>query len=92
MPEMDGFEATASIRNPKTAVLNHDIIIIAMTANAMLEDRERCMAAGMDDYLAKPFTKQQLLATVDKYLQPPDIPPHKLHPPAAASSMGSEIF
>jgi len=92
MPEMDGFEATVSVRNPKSFVLNHDIIIIAMTANAMSEDRDRCMAAGMDDYLAKPITKQQLLATVDKYLARPDLQPHKRTPAAGAGASNTNIF
>lgn len=61
MPEMDGFEATAEIRNrPEFS----KIIIVAMTANAMKEDRARCLNAGMDDYLPKPID----LATVKKNL------------------------
>ncbi|MFM7886912.1 MAG: response regulator, partial [Pseudanabaena sp.] len=58
MPELDGYEATISIRN-----LNSDkskIVIIAMTANAMKEDRARCLACGMDDYLSKPIRKEDL--------------------------------
>ncbi|MEI6206206.1 MAG: response regulator [Desulfuromonadales bacterium] len=60
MPEMDGFEATTMIRDPGSNVLNHDIPIIAMTANAMKGDREQCLEAGMDDYLAKPMKKEEL--------------------------------
>jgi CheY-like chemotaxis protein len=55
MPEMDGFEAVARIRNPGSGVMNHNIPVIAITANAMTGDRERCLAAGMDDYIAKPL-------------------------------------
>jgi PAS domain S-box-containing protein len=55
MPEMNGLEATHKIRDPKSAVLNHTIPIIAMTANAMPGDRERCLASGMSDYIAKPI-------------------------------------
>ena len=51
MPEMDGLEATRRIRDPESAVRNHDIPIIAMTAHAMQGDRERCLEAGMDDYV-----------------------------------------
>ncbi len=58
MPELDGYETTIAIRN-----LNSDkskTVIIAMTANAMREDRERCLACGMDDYLSKPVRKEDL--------------------------------
>ncbi|MBB3167630.1 ATP-binding protein [Simiduia aestuariiviva] len=55
MPEMDGYTATRHIRNGKAGHFNKDIPIIAMTANAMHGDRERCMEAGMSDYLTKPL-------------------------------------
>ena len=51
MPEMDGLEATAIIRDPTSTVRDHAIPIIAMTANAFAEDRERCLAVGMNDFL-----------------------------------------
>lgn len=59
MPEMDGYEATANIRKGGLAVPPH-IPIIAMTANAMKEERERCLQAGMDDYISKPFALPKL--------------------------------
>jgi len=55
MPNLDGFEATAQIRNPQSKVLNHNIPIIAMTANAMKGDREKCLEAGMTGYVSKPI-------------------------------------
>ena len=67
MPEMDGFEATAMIREPGSKVLNHAVPIIAMTANAMRGDRENCLEAGMDDYLAKPVKKEELAGIIEKW-------------------------
>lgn len=68
MPDMDGFETTAVIRDPESRVLNHRIPVIAMTAYVMKGDRERCMAAGMDDYLAKPIRQAHLAAMLEKRL------------------------
>ena len=67
MPEMDGLEATGAIRAlPGT---KGQIPIIAMTAHAIVGDREKFMAAGMNDYLSKPVTKQRLYETLNKWLQ-----------------------
>ena len=69
MPEMDGFQATQIIRDPKSRVLDHRVPIIAMTAHAMQGDRERCLQAGMDDYVTKPIEVPALIAALDKWLK-----------------------
>ena len=63
MPEMDGYEATRRIR---AGDAQPDIPIVAMTANAMLGDRDDCFAAGMDDYISKPMRVQELQAALDR--------------------------
>ncbi|MBK7663601.1 MAG: response regulator [Sterolibacteriaceae bacterium] len=69
MPEVDGFTATARIREQeRSRGVARRIPIIALTANAMQGDRERCIAAGMSDYLAKPFTKAQLRTVLERQL------------------------
>ena len=76
MPSMDGFEATRRIRQreavqaarPGQAARDQRVVVIALTANAMKGDRENCVAAGMDDYLTKPYTAGQLLGVLDKWL------------------------
>ncbi|WP_094228898.1 PAS domain S-box protein [Methanolobus psychrotolerans] len=67
MPDMDGFEATSLIRDPRSAVLDHEIPIVAMTAYAMKGDKERCLEAGMNDYIAKPVSLQSLMQLLDKW-------------------------
>jgi PAS domain S-box-containing protein len=67
MPEMDGFEAARHIRDPQSAVLDHNIPIIAMTAHAMKGDKERCFQAGMNDYIAKPVSLQSLRGLLEKW-------------------------
>ncbi len=64
MPEMDGLEATAAVREKEKATGNH-LPIIAMTAHAMKGDRERCLAAGMDGYVSKPIQAQDLFEALD---------------------------
>ena len=68
MPEMDGLEATRQIRSPHSAVRNHQVPIVAMTAHALRGDRERCLEAGMNDYLTKPVSPQALAAVLAKWL------------------------
>ncbi len=68
MPVMDGYAATGAIRNPASGVINPRVPIIAMTANAVVGDREKCLAAGMDDYLSKPVQLATLGTMLGKYL------------------------
>jgi len=68
MPEMDGFEAASSIRETESVTGMH-IPIIALTANAMKGDKEKCIEAGMDDYLSKPIKSTNLYEMVMKYVK-----------------------
>jgi signal transduction histidine kinase/ActR/RegA family two-component response regulator len=70
MPEMDGFEATRIIRDRSSPVLDHEIPVIAMTANAFPEDRTRALACGMNDFLAKPVDRPVLASMLEKWLKP----------------------
>jgi CheY-like chemotaxis protein len=88
MPEMDGYEATRRIRAAGAAVRNTLVPIIAMTANAMPEDRLACLAAGMNDYLPKPVNASALATVLQKWLpagsaEPPD---HPARPPVSAAA------
>jgi two-component system, sensor histidine kinase and response regulator len=65
MPEMDGFEATAAIRKRELTTRQH-LPVIAMTAFAMQGDRERCLASGMDGYIAKPIQPRRLFEVLDE--------------------------
>lgn len=68
MPEMSGYQAAELIRNPQSGVCNPGIPIIAVTANATNMDREKCSAAGMNDYLPKPVDPAVLTALLRKWL------------------------
>ncbi|MCG8334368.1 MAG: response regulator, partial [Proteobacteria bacterium] len=74
MPEMDGFEATAAIRSWEEKTGAH-IPVIAMTANAMQGDREKCLDAGMDDYVSKPIDRNKLVMAIENQLVKNQTPP-----------------
>jgi two-component system, sensor histidine kinase and response regulator len=67
MPDMDGLEATARIRDEREGALNRGVPIVALTAHAMTGDKERCLAAGMDDYLRKPLEAEELQIVVERW-------------------------
>lgn len=73
MPEMDGFLATKEIRKLELQHGSH-VPVIAMTAHAMEGDRERCISAGMDDYISKPVDAKKLQAVLTKWLNPSERP------------------
>jgi len=67
MPELDGYDTTKRIRKEPDTQTNPDVVIIAMTANAMQGDRDKCIAAGMNDYLSKPIRTNELVKTLDHW-------------------------
>jgi len=75
MPIMDGFEATRIIRDKSSKVRDHNIPIIAMTAHAMKRDKEKCLEAGMNDYLSKPISPAPLAEKLEQWLDyKPEVP------------------
>jgi PAS domain S-box-containing protein len=79
MPEMDGWETTRHIRGRLSPVRNPDIPIIAMTAGVLQEDREKCLAAGMNEYISKPVQPRELAETLEQWIR-------RGHPKGAARS------
>ena len=95
MPEMDGLAATRLVRNRLSAAKNHEIPIVAMTANAMRGDRERCLEAGMNGYITKPVSLQALVDALNTWLPPlgaAEVPasPAKVAEPAAGLATGPQ--
>ncbi len=70
MPVLDGFEATEAIRDHASAVRNHEIPVIALSAGCFQEERDKCREAGMDDFLSKPLVIEDLQALLEKWLTP----------------------
>ena len=92
MPEMDGFEATEAIRDQEHKKgVESGIPIIALTANAIRGNREHCVAVGMDDFLAKPFTRKQLLGILQRWLPQSTVEHAALDPVTEALSGSDEV-
>ncbi|WP_332860145.1 response regulator [Janthinobacterium svalbardensis] len=89
MPEMDGFEATRRLRRMEAQQGRERTPIIALTANAILGDRELCLDAGMDDYLAKPYTRAALLAVLARW-RPASSAPAAAQTPAVTAQAVQE--
>ncbi len=87
LPGMDGYEATRQIRQPGSAVRNHDVPIIATTAHAMAGDREKCLAAGMNGYVSKPLRHEDLARAIEEWSG--HHPARKAPAPAAAAAPSS---
>jgi CheY-like chemotaxis protein len=68
MPEMDGFDATRAIRDWERETRRPRLPIVALTAGAFQEDRDHCLAVGMDDFLAKPIDMSEMSMTLEKWL------------------------
>jgi len=88
MPLMDGYQATQAIRDWELAAGRHRLPIVALTAHALPADRARCLAAGMDDYVAKPFSGAALSAVVARWLAPPGWSGSVAAPAAQAAPAG----
>jgi CheY-like chemotaxis protein len=90
MPEMDGLEATRRIRDTKSAVRNHGIPVVAMTASAMVGDREMCLDAGMNDYIVKPINRSELVRVLEGWGSP--LAAEKVCAPEVEATQTAKVF
>ncbi len=94
MPELDGYQATTLLREREQKTGEH-LPVVALTANAMIGDKEKCLKAGMDDYLSKPIKPDKLIAAMKKWAEPNDVteaPDIELQAEPEVSEAGSEIM
>jgi HPt (histidine-containing phosphotransfer) domain-containing protein len=91
MPVMDGIEATQRIRDPKSCVLNHEIPILAMTANVQQSDRAICIDAGMNGFVPKPISPVALRAALEEWLPGGTVKAHTETERAALPSLDSSF-
>jgi CheY-like chemotaxis protein len=92
MPEMDGFEATREIRERERSSIGTRVPIIALTANAMAQDREECLNVGMDDHLSKPFSMQTLQDMLDRWMPQPSKQSEAAQLAARATAKAAEVL
>jgi len=93
MPEMDGFEATKEIRGRERSSIGKRVPIIALTANAMAQDREECLNAGMDDHLSKPFSILTMQDMLDRWMpQAASTQSEAAEPAARAPAKAAEVL
>ena len=89
MPEMNGYDATRAIRQLEESSVTR-LPVVAMTANAMIGEREKCLKAGMDDYLSKPVTKNMLAQVLSRWIRFPQLKDHSL--PKFGTTVNLEIL
>jgi signal transduction histidine kinase/DNA-binding response OmpR family regulator len=92
LPEVDGYQAARLIRDPAGAVRNHAVPVIALTAHSMAGDREKCLAAGMNDYVSKPIQPAILEAAMERWLRGPTRAAPDVHAEPPRETVAPLIF